>query len=177
MHLLLQDMGSRYPHQFFLFTSIGCKQGQLSPVLAANRGFIQDGFNFTDAQGLIYLTECISGCIVLATLVLYGKVKVGQRSHPSMPTGIKVRGGKQVGEGVIVHLYDKWFVCKIFLEVISNGPLQPKEFGFTMSGNSSQLWLANGCHRQWDVIFHPPLLGAKLPQGHWKMHPSPTQMA
>ena len=102
---------------------MGCEQGQLSPVLTTNRGFIQDSFNFADAQGLIYLTEHIGSCIVLATLILYGEVKVGQRSHPSMPTGIKVRGGKQVGEGVIVSPYDKWFVHEIFLEVIGNGPL------------------------------------------------------
>ena len=41
-----------------------------------------------------------------------------------MPTGIKVGGGEQVGEGVVVSLHDKWFVHEVFLEVISNGPLQ-----------------------------------------------------
>ena len=94
-----------------------------TPVLTANKGFIQDSFHFADAQGLIYLTECIGSCIVLAILILYGEVKVGQRSHPSMPTGIEVRGGKQVGEGVIIGPYNKWFVCEIFLEVTGNGPL------------------------------------------------------
>ena len=123
MYFLLWDTDSGYLHQLFLLTLIGCQQGQLSPVLTANRGFIQDSFNFADTQGLIYPTECIGGCIILAMLVLYGEVIVGQRSHTSMPTGIEVRGGKQVGEGVIVSLYDKWFVHEIFLEVIGSGPL------------------------------------------------------
>ena len=76
-----------------------------------------------DTQRFIYPAECIGGCIVLAMLILYGEVKVGQGSHPSMPTGIEFGGGEQVGEGIVVSPYDEWFVHEVFLELVSNDPL------------------------------------------------------
>ena len=62
-------------------------------------------------------------------LVLNGEIEIGERSHPSMPTGIEVRGGEEVGKRVVISVYDKWLVNEIFLEVVRNGPLQSEELG------------------------------------------------
>ena len=43
-----------------------------------------------------------------------------------MPTSIKIRGGKQVSERVVVSPYDKWLKCEIFLEVIGNAHFSPR---------------------------------------------------
>ena len=56
-------------------------------------------------------------------LVLDGEVKIGERSHPSMPTGIEVRGGEEIDKGVVVSAHDKRLVNEIFFKVVHDGPL------------------------------------------------------
>ena len=46
-----------------------------------------------------------------------------------MPTGIKVRGGEEVGKRVVISVYDKRLVDEIFLKVVRNGPLKCEELG------------------------------------------------
>ena len=60
-------------------------------------------------------------------LVLNGEVKIGERSHPLMPTGIKVSGGEEVGKGVVISVYDKRLVNEIFFKVVCNSPLKGEE--------------------------------------------------
>ena len=73
------------------------------------------------------MTESISNSIIPAALVLDGEVKIGERSHPSMPTGIKVRGGEEIGKRVVISVHDKRLVNEIFFEVVHNGSLKGKE--------------------------------------------------
>ena len=44
-----------------------------------------------------------------------------------MPTGIKVRGGEEVGKRVVISAYDKRLVDEIFLKVVRNGPFKCEE--------------------------------------------------
>ena len=46
-----------------------------------------------------------------------------------MPTGIKVRGGEEIGKRVVVSLYNKRLVNEILFKVVRNGPLNGKELG------------------------------------------------
>ena len=131
MHFLLQGMGSGYPDPFFLLTSAAHKDGQISLILASNDGLIQDGFNLTGIQGFIHPAEGISSCIIPTTLIFNGEVKVGERGHPSMSTCIKIRGGKQISEGVIVSLHNERLVDEILFEMVHNGPLEHEELGLT----------------------------------------------
>ena len=62
-------------------------------------------------------------------LVLNGEVKIGEGSHPSMPTGIEVGGGEEVGKRVVIGAYDKRLVDEIFFKVVCNGPLKGEELG------------------------------------------------
>ena len=62
-------------------------------------------------------------------LILDGEVKIGERGHPLMPTGIEVRGGKEIGERVVISLYNKRLVDEILFKVVCNGPLKGKELG------------------------------------------------
>ena len=62
-------------------------------------------------------------------LVLDGEVKIGERSHPSVPTGIEVRGGEEIGKRVVISVYNKRLVNEIFFKVVRNGPLKGKELG------------------------------------------------
>ena len=48
-----------------------------------------------------------------------------------MPTCIKIGGGKQIGEGVIVGSHNKGLIDEILFEVVSDGPLECKELGLT----------------------------------------------
>ena len=57
-------------------------------------------------------------------LVLNGEVKIGKGSHPSMPTGIEVRGGEEIGKRVVISADDKRLVNEIFFKVVHNGPLK-----------------------------------------------------
>ena len=56
--------------------------------------------------------------IISAALVLDGEVKIGKRSLPSMPTGIKVRGGEEIGKRVVISAHDKRLVNEIFFKVV-----------------------------------------------------------
>ena len=62
-------------------------------------------------------------------LILDGEVKVGKGSHPSMPAGIEVRGGEEIGKRVVVSPYDKRLVDEILFKVVHNGPLEGEELG------------------------------------------------
>ena len=62
-------------------------------------------------------------------LVLDGEVKIGKRSHPSMPTGIEVRGGEEIGKRVVISADDKRLVNEIFFKVVRDGPLKGEELG------------------------------------------------
>ena len=62
-------------------------------------------------------------------LVLDGEVEIGKRSHPSMPTGIEVRGGEEVGKRVVISAYDKRLIDEIFFKVVRNSPLKCEELG------------------------------------------------
>ena len=44
-----------------------------------------------------------------------------------MPTDIKVRSGKEIGERIVISLYDKRLVNEILLKVVHNGPLKGEE--------------------------------------------------
>ena len=44
-----------------------------------------------------------------------------------MPTGIKVGGGEEIGERVVVSLHDKRLVNEIFFKVVHDGPLKGEE--------------------------------------------------
>ena len=46
-----------------------------------------------------------------------------------MPTCIEVRGGKEIGERVVIGPYDERLVNEILLEVVHHGPLKGKELG------------------------------------------------
>ena len=46
-----------------------------------------------------------------------------------MPTCIEVRGGKEIGERVIISPHNERLVNKILLKVVCNGPLKGKELG------------------------------------------------
>ena len=46
-----------------------------------------------------------------------------------MPTGIKVRGGEEIGQRVVVGAHDKRLVDEIFFKVVHNGPLKGEELG------------------------------------------------
>ena len=46
-----------------------------------------------------------------------------------MPTCIKVRGGKEIGERVVISPYDERLVNEILLKVVHNGPLKGEELG------------------------------------------------
>ena len=80
-------------------------------------------------QGFVYPAEGISSHIISATLIFDSEVKVGERGHPSMPTCIKVRGGKKISEGVIVSSHNKKLVDEILFEMVCNSPLKHEEFG------------------------------------------------
>ena len=80
-------------------------------------------------QGFVYPTEGISSLIIPTMLIFNGKVKVGERSHPSMSAHIKIRGGKQISEGVIFSLHNKRLVDEILFKMVHNGPLECEEFG------------------------------------------------
>ena len=62
-------------------------------------------------------------------LVLNGEVKIGERSHPPVPTGIEVRGGEEIGKRVVISVHNKRLVNKIFFKVVRNGPLKGEELG------------------------------------------------
>ena len=62
-------------------------------------------------------------------LVLDGEVKIGERSHPLMPTGIEVRGGEEIGKRVVISAYNKRLVNEIFFKVVHNSPLKGEELG------------------------------------------------
>ena len=61
-------------------------------------------------QQFIHPTEGISGSIIPTMLIFDGEVKIGERGHPSMPTCIEVRGGKKIGEGIIISLHNERLV-------------------------------------------------------------------
>ena len=46
-----------------------------------------------------------------------------------MPTCIKVRGGKKIGERVVIGSYDERLVNEILLKVVHHSPLKGEEFG------------------------------------------------
>ena len=115
-------MGGRYPHLLLLLTSSGHEEGQISPVLATNNSLVQNGFNLMGTQGFVYLTEGISGHIIPTMLIFNGEVKVVERGHPLMSTHIKIGGGKQISEGVIVSSHNKRLVDEILFEVVHNSP-------------------------------------------------------
>ena len=60
-------------------------------------------------------------------LLLDGEVKIGERCHPSIPTGIEVRGGEEIGKRVVVSLYNKRLVNEILFKVVCDGPLKGEE--------------------------------------------------
>ena len=62
-------------------------------------------------------------------LVLDGEVEICKRSHPSMPTGIEVRGGEEVGKRVVISAYNKRLIDEIFFKVVCNSPLKCEELG------------------------------------------------
>ena len=62
-------------------------------------------------------------------LILDGEVKIGERGHPLMPTGLEVRGGEEIGKRVVVSPYDKRLVNKILFKVVHDGQLKGEELG------------------------------------------------
>ena len=44
-----------------------------------------------------------------------------------MPTYIEVRGGKEIGERVVIGPYNERLVNEILLKVVCNGPLKGEE--------------------------------------------------
>ena len=46
-----------------------------------------------------------------------------------MSTCIKVRGGKEISEGIIISPYNKRLVNEILLKVVHNDPLKGEELG------------------------------------------------
>ena len=101
------------------------------------------------------------------------KLKLAREATHSVPTHIKVGGGEQVGEGIVVSLYDEQFVHEVFLEVVGNGSTLNQGIQPYPNGNFSQLWSVIDSHRWMDATFHPPPLGVELLQGHQKRHLSP----
>ena len=65
------------------------------------------------------------------------KLKLVREATHSMPTGIEVRGGEEIGERV-VSPYDKRLVNEIFFKVVCNGPLKGEELGLAQVIVSSQ---------------------------------------
>ena len=62
-------------------------------------------------------------------LIFNGEVKIGERDHPSMPAHIEVRGGKNIGERIIISPQNERLVNEIFLKVVCNSPLKGEELG------------------------------------------------
>ena len=62
-------------------------------------------------------------------LILDGEVKIGERGHPSMPTGIEVRGGEEKGKRVVVSPYNKRLLDEILFKVVCDSPLKGEELG------------------------------------------------
>ena len=48
-----------------------------------------------------------------------------------MSTCIKIEGGKQIGEGVIISSHNKGLIDEVLFEVVSDGPFEWKELCFT----------------------------------------------
>ena len=46
-----------------------------------------------------------------------------------MSTRMEVRGGEQIGEGVIVSLHNKRLVDEVLFKMVCNGPLECEELG------------------------------------------------
>ena len=46
-----------------------------------------------------------------------------------MPACIEVRGGKKIGERIVISLHNKRLVDEILLKVVCNGPLKGEELG------------------------------------------------
>ena len=80
-------------------------------------------------QQFIHLAEGISGSIIPTMLIFDGEVKIGERGHPLMPACIEVRGGKKIGERIIISLHNERLVNEILLKVVCNGPLKGEELG------------------------------------------------
>ena len=78
-------------------------------------------------QQFIHSAEGISSSIIPTTLIFDGEVKIGEGGHPSMPAHIKVRGGKKIGEGIIISLHNERLVNEILLNVVHNSPLKGEE--------------------------------------------------
>ena len=78
-------------------------------------------------QQFIHPAEGISSSIIPTMLIFNSEVEVGERGHPSMPTCIKVRGGKKISEGVIVSSHNERLVDEILFEMVHNSPLKHEE--------------------------------------------------
>ena len=46
-----------------------------------------------------------------------------------MPARIEVRGGKEIGEGIIICPHNERLINEILLKVVHNGPLEGEELG------------------------------------------------
>ena len=44
-----------------------------------------------------------------------------------MPTGIKVRGGEEIGQRVVISAHNKRLVNEVFFKVVRNGSLKGEE--------------------------------------------------
>ena len=102
----------------------------LTPIHGPHNGTFQQGSDhlrvMTDgdpAQGISYPS-------VSPFLVLQSEFKGGQHTYPPIPCGIKVWGGKDICQQIVVSPYHKQCVCEILFKVLSDTPLEGKECKF-----------------------------------------------
>ena len=101
-----------------------------TPICGPHDGAFQQGSNslmvMTDGD----LAQSINHPIVSSLLVLQSELEGGQHAYPAVPSGIKVWGGKDIHQWIVVSLYQEWHVHEVLLEVFSDTPLKGKELKF-----------------------------------------------
>ena len=74
--------------------------------------------------------QSISHPVSSSLLVLQSEFEGGQHAYPSVPSGIKVSGGKDVCQQIVVSPYHEQHVCEVLFKVFSDTPLEGKELKF-----------------------------------------------
>ena len=75
------------------------------------------------------MTQEVGHCVILALLILEGKVLAGQLGYPSLSGSIQIGRGEDIGEWVVVHPDNKLIPIlpiwrQVLVELLSNSPLE-----------------------------------------------------
>ena len=74
------------------------------------------------------LAESISCPVICSLLILQGKFKGSQHTHPPMSHGIKVGSCKDIHQWIVVRLHHKGCVSEVLLEMLHDAPLESEKF-------------------------------------------------